>query len=144
MNRPVRTKTPAGEDIVMLPAIEYERLVELAEDAVDLRVAERSLAELRSGKAELLSHAEMQTLIGAPSPVGFWRNRRGLTQAALAKAAGVSQAYLAQIEAAKRIGDVGVYRRLATALHVDIEDLLAGEIDRKPKRRRPAKRRHTK
>ncbi|MCR4282167.1 MAG: helix-turn-helix transcriptional regulator [Bauldia sp.] len=124
MNRPVRTKTPSGEEIVMLPAADYERLLELAEDAVDARIAERALAELRSGRGEALTHDDMLALLDAPSPVAFWRKRRELTQAALAKVAEISQAYLAQIESGKRVGEVGLYRRLADALRVDIEDLL--------------------
>jgi DNA-binding XRE family transcriptional regulator len=135
MNKPVRTKTPAGEEIVMLPAAEYDRLVELAEDAVDAQIIERALEELRSGKVETLTHAEMQELLDAPSSLGFWRKRRGLTQAALAKEAGISQAYLAQIESAKRTGDVSLYRRLAGILAVDIEDLLIGLDNKKPKSR---------
>jgi DNA-binding XRE family transcriptional regulator len=108
----------------MLPAADYERLLELAEDAVDARIAERALAELRSGRGEVLTHDDMLALLDAPSPVAFWRKRRELTQAALAKVAEISQAYLAQIESGKRVGEVGLYRRLADALRVDIEDLL--------------------
>jgi DNA-binding XRE family transcriptional regulator len=147
MNRPVRTKTPGGEEIVILPAAEFERLVDLAEDARDIRDAEEALAEIAAGSVELLTQAEVQALLAAASPIAFWRKRRGVTQAALAKEAGISQAYLAQIEAAKRTGGVQLYRRLAKALGVDIEDLLpeagAGKADRKTagrgKKRKPTK-----
>jgi DNA-binding XRE family transcriptional regulator len=124
MTRPVRTKTPSGEDIVLLPLAEYERLRELAEDTYDSLVAERALAELAGGGVELISHGDVAALLAAPSPVSFWRKRRGLTQAALAKAARISQAYLAQIEKGSRKGDVTLYQRLAETLRVDIEDLL--------------------
>ena len=107
MNRLVRTKTPAGEDIVILPAAEFERLVDLAEDARDVRDAEKALAEIEAGTAELLSRADVQAYLDSPSPLAFWRKRRGLTQAALAEAVGVSQAYMAQIESGKRTATSG-------------------------------------
>ena len=124
MNKPVRTKTPAGDEIVILPAADYEFLVELAEDAIDVRNAEKALAEIAEGKGELLTHDEMLELLDAPSPLAFWRRRRGLTQADLAKTVGVSQAYLAQIEGRKRTGEVSLYGKLASRLRLEIEDLL--------------------
>jgi len=124
MNKPVRTKTPSGEDIVILRAADYEHLMELVEDSIDVRNAERAFAEIAEGKGELLTHDEVIELIEAPSPLAFWRRRRALTQALLADAVGVSQAYLAQIEGGKRKGEVGLYRRLAGKLNLEIEDLL--------------------
>jgi DNA-binding XRE family transcriptional regulator len=139
MNRPVRTKTPSGEEIVMLSAAEYDRLVELAEDAADIRHAEQALAELAAGTMETLSQADVEAMLAAPSQISFWRKRRGLTQAELARKAKISQAYLAQMEGAKRTGDVGLYRRLAEILRIDIEDLLPAEEEEKPLRK-PARR----
>ena len=136
MTKPVRTKTPAGEDIVLVPLAEYERLRELAEDAYDSLIAERALAELANGDVELFSQADVAALLAAPSPVSFWRKRRGLTQAALSKTARISQAYLAQIEKGTRKGGVTLYQRLAAALQVDIEDLLPAPAKPKKTRRK--------
>lgn len=123
MNKPVHTRTPSGEEIVILPAEDYARLLELAEDARDLAIAEAALENLRSGKAELLTETEVREYLAAPTPLSFWRKRRGLTQAALAKEVAISQAYLAQIERGKRTGDIQLYRRLAGALRLEIEDV---------------------
>jgi transcriptional regulator with XRE-family HTH domain len=49
---------------------------------------------------------------------------RGLTQTRLADAVGISHAYLAQIEASKRVGEVRLRRRVGQQLRVQIEDLL--------------------
>jgi DNA-binding XRE family transcriptional regulator len=124
MNKPVRTKTPSGEDITILPTAEYERLMEIAEETVDRRDSEIALLEIAAGSVELLTHAEVTELLAATTPLAFWRRRRGLTQAALAAAAGISQAYMAQIEGGKRTGDVRVYQRVANVLRVDVDDLL--------------------
>jgi transcriptional regulator with XRE-family HTH domain len=85
------------------------------------------MAAYRRGEGEWLTDAEMGDYLAAASPLAFWRQRRKLTQAVLAEAVGISQAYLAQIETGKRVGDVTLYRRLAQRLGVRIEDLLAGE-----------------
>jgi transcriptional regulator with XRE-family HTH domain len=58
----------------------------------------------------------------------------------LAKTAAITQAYLAQIEGAKRIGHVKVYQRLAVALGVDVEDLLP-PMDQRPAATRKARSR---
>jgi transcriptional regulator with XRE-family HTH domain len=52
------------------------------------------------------------------------REYRGLTQEALAEAAGVGKSYISQIEAGKKTGAVRVLRTLAETLAVDIEDLV--------------------
>ncbi|HEV7458235.1 MAG TPA: helix-turn-helix transcriptional regulator [Roseococcus sp.] len=67
------------------------------------------------GKVEAIGHS-----CPAPRLLGL----AGLTQAALAKAAELSQPYLAQIENGRRGGDVHVLARLAKALSVRIEDLI--------------------
>jgi len=57
--------------------------------------------------------------------IGYWRKRRGLTQAVLAGLAGVSQPFVSQVEA----GQKGIERRstlvaIAGALQVSVADLL--------------------
>ena len=47
-----------------------------------------------------------------------------MSQVQLAEAADISQAYLAQIETRKREGTLGLYRSLADALGVDLDDLV--------------------
>ena len=142
MNRPVRTTTPSGEEIVILSAAKYDRLLELAEDMRDIAVAEKDLSDFEAGRGEALTASEMRELLEAATPLVFWRKRRRLTQSALAGVAGISQAYVGQIEQGKRVGDVRLYRRLAGALGVAIEDLLPPErVPARGNRRSAAKRR---
>ncbi len=129
LNKPVHTRTPSGEEIVILPAEDYVRLLEMAEDARDLAIAEAALENLRSGKAELLTQTEVREFLAAPTPLSFWRKRRDLTQAALAERVGISQAYLAQIERGKWVGDIQLYRRLAGALRLEMEDIAAPAVE---------------
>ena len=113
-----RIVTPAGEEMVVLPAQEFQ-------DLIDARDAALLMADVRAGRTDLLSEAEVDDYLAAPTPLAFWRRKRGLTQVQLAEAAGISQAYLSQIEGGHRIGDVDTVARLAKALKVRVEDLLA-------------------
>ncbi|MGV7029964.1 helix-turn-helix transcriptional regulator [Methylobacterium symbioticum] len=119
----VRTRTPSGEAIVILPEAEFERLRELAEDALDAKLVDESAARLEAGADELLSEADLDALRAAPSPLAFWRERRGLTVAALAKAGGVPEARIATLERNEATAEPALYERLAGALDVDVEDI---------------------
>jgi transcriptional regulator with XRE-family HTH domain len=52
------------------------------------------------------------------------RERRGLTQAALAKAAGVHRVYVAQIEGQTKVPSIATLEKLAKALGVKVGRLL--------------------
>ena len=115
---PVQTiTTPAGEELVVLSRQEYQDLVDARDHATALR-------DVASGAMETLSEAELDEYLATPSTLAFWRKRRGLTQARLAGLVEISQGFLAQIETGKRVGEVGLYARLARALNVRMEDLV--------------------
>lgn len=98
-----------GRERIVLDPVESQTLI----DARDHVMAMRDIA----ADADALTEAEMDAYIAAaPTPLAFWRKRAGKTQAVLAAAAGVSQPFLAQIEAGKRDGTVGVLIRIAAAL----------------------------
>lgn len=120
----VRTRTPAGEAIVILPEAEFERLVALAEDASDARDLAASRTRLDTGADELLSEADLEALRAAPTPLAFWRERRGMAAAALAERAGLTEPDLAAMERGAFAGDTTDYRSLAAVLGVDPDDLL--------------------
>ena len=109
-------------DTITLTRTEYEDLI----DARDAAIAMRDVA---SGVMPVLSEAEVDAYLAAPTPLAFWRKQRGLTQAALAAEIGVSQPYLAQIEGGHRVGDVVLYSKLAVALKVRIEDLVPDRVE---------------
>ncbi|BCM85294.1 helix-turn-helix transcriptional regulator [Methylobacterium indicum] len=120
----VRTRTPSGEAIVILPEAEFERLSDLAEEAADTRSLAVSLARLEAGEEELLSGDELDALRTAPTPLAFWRRKRAMDAAELARQAGVQEEQIDAVERGEIIGDVQIYRRLARALQVEIEDLV--------------------
>ena len=119
----VRTVTPAGEAIVILPAAEFDRLRDLAEDGRDARTVDASLARLHAGEDELLTEADLDALRAAPSPLAYWRARRGLSLDALANVVGLSADSVVALEAASTAADEVTYERLARALGVEAEDI---------------------
>ena len=68
---------------------------------------------------------EVLCALDAATPLAFWREKRGMTQKALGAAAGVGQSYIASLESGARKGDPALFKRLAQALRVRIEDLIA-------------------
>jgi DNA-binding XRE family transcriptional regulator/PHD/YefM family antitoxin component YafN of YafNO toxin-antitoxin module len=117
--------TPSGERLVVLPESEYAALMERLEDAEDIASTSAVLDRIARGEEELVPAAVVERLVGGDNPITVWREYRGLTISALAERAGLSQSYLSQIEAGKREGRVSVLVRIASALSVDLEDLIA-------------------
>jgi len=138
---PVMTKTPKGDDIVILSRREYDRLIEAAgEDAADAEAARRALDRIRKGEHSLTS-AEVDELLAAKTPLAFYRKRAGLTQAALAERAGIAQGFLSEIEAGRKSGEVKTLRRIADVLKISLDDLIVTEPSKEsPRKRKPASR----
>jgi len=70
--------------------------------------------------------------------VRAWRNGRGMTRKALATASGVSERYLAQLEAGRGNISVLLLRKVAQAMHVAVESLVREKPDREAAPRRIA------
>lgn len=56
-------------------------------------------------------------------PIKIIRNFRGLTQADLSKASGISRPYLTEIETGKKDGSIRAMKSIAKALNVSVGDL---------------------
>jgi len=110
--------SPSGEEMVVISREEYE-------DLVDARRHEAVMRDVATGRVETLSEDDAAAYLAAKTPLAFWRRKRGLTQAALAQAVGISQPYLAQMEAGVREGQASLYLGLARRLRVRMEDLVA-------------------
>lgn len=118
---PVMTKSPKGDDIVILSRKEYDRLLVAAnEDVADAATAKKAIAR----NEETLSETEMDELLAARTPLAFWRRKRGLTQTDLAKAAEIAQGFLSEIESGLKTGDVTVLQRIAVALEISLLELV--------------------
>jgi len=117
----------------VLPYDEYRRLLEAAEVSEDLAVyrAAKALPE-----EELIPARVIHRILDGESAVAVWREHRGLTLTALAKAAGLSTPYVSQIETGKRVGTVTALRAIAKALNIGLDELAPSSIRRR-RRRKP-------
>jgi DNA-binding XRE family transcriptional regulator len=130
---PVMTKGPKGDDIVILSRKEYAALVAAREDRDDAMTLRRVRARREAADEELLSSDDAIALLQAPTPLAFWRKKRGLTQASLAASAGIAQGFLSEIERGDKIGDVRILASLARSLSLTLDDLVTGEPRQKRK-----------
>lgn len=123
MAGPQIIKTPSGEQLAVLPLADYERLVAAAEDAADARTCDDIRRRIATGEEERIPADYVKRIISGESPVRVFRDLRGLSAKALAEAAGISPAYLSQIESGQREGTLSTMKSLAEALGVSLDDL---------------------
>lgn len=108
----------------VLPYDEYEALVDAAEMLADIQAYDEAKARIAAGE-EIIPAEVTYALLEGANPLAVWRKHRGLTQVVLAEQAGISKAYLSQLESGKRNGTTEVLTRLAHALRVDLDDLVS-------------------
>lgn len=108
----------------VLPIAEYERLLALAEDRIDINEARQVSARIASGEEETLPADFVAALVaGKTQPLRLWRQYRGLTLDALGKACGVTRSALSQIESGRTKASGALLKKLAKALDCDMDDL---------------------
>lgn len=112
-------------EMVTIPRSELERLRRAAEELADLRSFDRAKARIAAGEDELVPAAFANRLLDGESPLRVYRDLRGLTQAQLSEVSGVNRVQIADIEAARGSGSVATLHKLAAALRVQMEDLVA-------------------
>ena len=123
---PVMTRTPKGDEIVILSRAEYDALAmgQRDEDAADAARANKILGELARGSETLLTSEQADELLAAKTPFAFWRKHRGMTQEALSKLVGVAQGFISEIENGSKTGDVQTLAAIARALEISLDDLV--------------------
>ncbi|QLP98652.1 MAG: helix-turn-helix transcriptional regulator [Rhodoblastus sp.] len=113
-------KTPAGEELVILPRAEYDALVAAAadadEDAADAALFDARMADLAAGRDAALPPEVSAHILKGASLLTALRKARGMTQTELAERAGLGQGYLSDLETGRRKGAADTLAALATAL----------------------------
>ncbi len=111
----------------VIPYADYQRMLEQLEDLEDLRAFDQAKRELAAGEDELIPSAVVERLSNGENALRVWREYRGLTQQALADAAGVCKSYISQLEAGTKTGALKTLSALAAVLRVDVDDLAVWE-----------------
>ena len=122
---PVMTKAPNGDEIVILSRDEYDRLIAADEDRKDAKTARRIIEQIASGEETVLTEAELDEFLKAKTPLSFWRKKRRMTQADLAKAADIAQGFISEIESGQKPGTPATLKKIAQALNIKIDDLIS-------------------
>jgi antitoxin component HigA of HigAB toxin-antitoxin module len=117
-----KRNTPEGDRLDVLVTL-VEAWEATHYNLVDALAARKVESALAAGREELLTAEETAAFIAAPTPLVFWRKKRGKTQSQLAAEIGVSQNFLSDLERGKAKGDVTLYGKLARCLDLSIDDL---------------------
>jgi DNA-binding XRE family transcriptional regulator len=123
------TPLPVTDTAVTLSRAEWEAFLDRLEDSADEAViaafiAERERIGDEAYRRLCYTSAEVDRRLGdGVSTVTIWREREGLTQRALATAAGISQSYLAEIERGKKPGSLAAMAAIAKVLRIPLEHL---------------------
>jgi DNA-binding XRE family transcriptional regulator len=120
-------KAPDGSELVVLKRADFDALIEAWEDAEDVIAARIALKELETEggmPGEVLGGILDEGL----TPVLAWRRYRGLTQAEVARRAGISQVWLGRIESGAGYGKPRTRAALAAALEAPLWALDIGNL----------------
>ena len=121
---PIRPVEENQETVTLLRA-DYEALLKGVEDAEDrAAVLEHQLSKARRKVPEMLTLEEADRLIAGESPIKVWREKRRLTQQALAGLGQISKSFLSEIENGTKEPSVDTLRKLAHELKTDLDSLV--------------------
>ena len=112
--------TPKGETLVVLSVEEYEKLVDEADVAAVLKIKR----DIEAGRDEMVPAEFANRILDGESPITVFRELRGLSGKELAAKASISGGYLSEIESGKKEGKVLTLTSIASALKVDLNDLV--------------------
>ena len=105
---------------VILSKKSYEILLRYKEDLEDIR----ALKNYEVSGEEGFPSDVVERLVDGENPIKVYREYRGLTQLKLSERVGVQQSYITQLESGKKRGTVKVLKKIATALDLDLDDLV--------------------
>ena len=100
-----------------------DALQEALEDLEDIAAIDAFERRKAAGAAVMIPAEYANRILDGENKVRVLREFRGLPSGDLAAKAGISPSYLSQIESGARAGTVDVFRRIATALDLSIDDI---------------------
>ncbi|MGV8936244.1 MAG: helix-turn-helix domain-containing protein [Allorhizobium sp.] len=115
----IQRLTIDGKNYVLLSEEDYE-------DLVDGLEANAIMARVAAGE-ETWPHALVLELMDTDSRVRTYRTYRKMTVNELAEAADIAPSELADIESGEIAGSIDAMTRIATALGLDLDDLVVEE-----------------
>ena len=109
----------------VIPWREYQQIGDLTAGSADtMQTDEELYDEAKSTGDEAFPIEVADRLLAGENPIKVYRSQRGMTQNQLAAAVSINAVYLSQIETGKRTGSARTLAAIATALNVDVGDLI--------------------
>jgi ribosome-binding protein aMBF1 (putative translation factor) len=112
-----------GKEFAILPMDGLQKLIDAAEMLADVKAYDAAKGRLARGEDELIPLEMTERRLAGESAVKIWREHRGMTQEALARASCVSRPMIAAIESGHKKGGVATLKKLARALQIDLDHL---------------------
>jgi len=112
----LQNKTPV---FAILPYAEYESILEKLEDIADIEIIQAAKSE----KSERFPLSLIEDIASGKNPIKAYREHRGLSQQALAEKVKISKQYVSQLENNERKGTLGILKKIAKILTVDLDDI---------------------
>lgn len=106
------------KEYAVVPIELFERLVAAAEGMDDVALYDAAIA---ADDGTGLPGEVVNAILDGAHPIKAWRKYRQLTVQALADKAGISKAFLSQIEGGKRTGTIAVLSAIAKELGVPVD-----------------------
>lgn len=116
--------TLKGVKYAVLPFEAWEKLQEYIEDLQDIADCNEIKARIERGEGEYFPASVVDALIDGENPIKVYREYRGMTQAELAEKVGLSVEMIKKIEGGKSDGSVKTLKAIATALKLDLDDIV--------------------
>jgi ribosome-binding protein aMBF1 (putative translation factor) len=113
-----------GHRMAVLPAEEFDRLIEQLEDRDDHAAAERAEHRRVAGEEEYLPFEMVQDILNGGSALRAWREFRKLPREELARKANVKVAEVSDIENGLAQGEPAVWRTFADVLGASVDDIM--------------------
>jgi hypothetical protein len=131
MSRVQIIRTPGGERLAVLPAEDYEALVDAAADELTPEEEDALAKEMRRLRAEdrgdALPAESFRRILAGESPVAVWREHRGLSPEELAEKADLSPTAVLKAETSLEAAPAATLRAIARALGIALDDLASPE-----------------
>lgn len=117
MPEPQIIHTASGEELVVLPRAEYEALIARVEAALE-DAEDVAIYDARKAQAVALPPEVSAAMLRGDSLLRAVRRWRGLSQAEVARQAGLAQGFISDLEQKRRSGTEGTLEKLAGVLDV--------------------------
>ncbi len=108
----------------VIPFNEYKKIQEALDDAEDIKDIKENLKAIHEGKESIIPGEVTFAILDGLNPIRAWRDYKKMKMNELAKKAGISSAYLSQIETGKRNPTIDTLTSIARELSIEIELLL--------------------